>query len=256
MARVIGILILVLALLYVAACTWVYFNQGKLLYFPQYTRVSRSETDFALDRGDVVLRGWALNRNGRNPILYFGGNAEQVGANRADFARWFEGRAVYLLAYRGYGASDGAPSQDALFADALALYDDVHARHPGAPISVIGRSLGSGVAAYLAAHRPVARLALVTPYDSMVAVGLAHYPWLPVSLLSHERYESARWLHAYERPVLILQASDDRVVPRANTDRLGAALPTTPRVVTVPDSDHDSISASPVYADTLAEFLH
>ena len=229
MARIAVAIAAAVVLLYAAACAWVYFNQRTLLYFPQATHVPRAATDYALDRGDAVLRGWALHREAGEPILYFGGNAEQVGANRADFARWFPVRAVYLPAYRGYGASDGMPSQDALFADALALYDAVRAQHPGQRISVIGRSLGSGVAAYVASHRDVARLALVTPYDSMVAVGQAHYPWLPVSLLARERFESTRWLRGYHRPVLVLQASDDRVVPRANTEALVRAKAAGPK---------------------------
>ena len=119
MARIAVAIAAAVVLLYAAACAWVYFNQRTLLYFPQATHVPRAATDYALDRGDAVLRGWALHREAGEPILYFGGNAEQVGANRADFARWFPGRAVYLPAYRGYGASDGMPSQDALFAETL-----------------------------------------------------------------------------------------------------------------------------------------
>lgn len=90
--------------------------------------------------------------------------------NRDDFTRWFPGRSVYLLAYRGYGASDGAPSQQALLADAVAFYDAVQAQHLGQPIVAIGRSLGSEIAAYLASQRPLSQLVLITPYGSMADV--------------------------------------------------------------------------------------
>lgn len=240
---------------YVAVCAWFQVRQRSLMYYPQATGVARTETDFALDRGDAVLRGWALDAGAPAPILYFGGNAEDIGRNRAAFAQWFPRRSVYLLAYRGYGASDGQPSQDALFADALALFDAVQARHPGQPVAVIGRSLGSGVASYLASQRPVARLVLVTPFDSMTAVGRAHFPWLPVGLLLKDRYDATRYLPSHGGPLLVLRAGRDTVVPPANTDHLLAALAQRPQVVMIADADHDSIGSDPRYRASLIGFL-
>ena len=90
------------------------------------------------------------------------------------------------------------PSQDALFSDALALYDAVHAKH--ASIAVVGRSLGSGVACFLASRRPVERLALATPFDSLVSVVQAHYRIFPIDAIAKERYESSRYIAAYAGP--------------------------------------------------------
>ena len=127
----------------------------------------------------MTLRGWKLNPGKSGALLYFGGNAERLDASRDEFARLFPDRTVYLLSYRGYGASEGQPGEAALFGDALALYDAARARHPRRRYAVIGRSLGSGVASYLASQRPVERLALVTPFDSLAEVAQAHYPVVP-----------------------------------------------------------------------------
>lgn len=233
-----------------------FFAQRSLLYLPQYTHVDPASTDFELRREGATLRGWVLNPDAAGaPILYFGGNAESVQANRELFARWFAGRTVYLLAYRGYGASDGEPSQDALFGDALAFYDDIARRHPGQPVSVIGRSLGSGVASYLASQRPVARLALVTPFDSVASVAAAHYPWLPVRLLLRDRYDSVQYLRAYRGPLLVVRAGRDQVVPPANTDRLLASLPPGTQVVAVADTGHELAGAAQPYGQALAGFF-
>jgi len=245
----------VFALLYAAICWWVYAHQRELLYFPQVTRTEAGTTDFSLRRDGVVLRGWALDRDGGDPILYFGGNAEAVERNRDAFARWFAGRSVYLLAYRGYGASDGQPGEAALQADALAFYDAVAARHPGRPVDLIGRSLGSGIAAYVVAHRPVARLVLVTPYGRMADVAAAHYPWLPVRRLLRERYDSIAALREFRGPVLILRAGRDAVVPPSSTDDLIASLPRPPRVVAFPAAGHDDLSIDPAYGQALADFM-
>lgn len=253
--RVAYALAALLVLGYLAMCLLMFLQQRSLLYLPAQTRVEPATTDFEIRRADAVLRGWVVNPGGGDPILYFGGNAEPVELNRDDFRRWFPDRSVYLLAYRGYGASEGIPRERDLQQDALAFFDEVEARHPSERISVLGRSLGSGVASHVAAHRPVDRLALITPFDSMAAVGQAHFRWLPVGLLLRERFEAAKALSGFERPVLVLRAADDEVIPARNTDRLIAALPRPPQVVDIPDAGHNDLSLAPRYGQALAEFL-
>ncbi len=244
-----------LLLAYTGVCTLLYFQQRALVYFPQATRVAAQATDFSLVRNGVTLRGWRLNPGQGKALIYLGGNAESLQASRAEFAGLFPGRTVYLLAYRGYGASEGTPVEAELFGDALALYDQIKAQHPHTPVAVIGRSLGSGVASYLASKRPVERLVLVTPFDSLVEVAQSHYPLFPVRWLLRERYDSTQYLPHYRGPLLILRAGQDRVVPPANTDRLLASLANGPRVVDFPDAGHDDISDHPGYSAAMQDFL-
>lgn len=249
------VLLVVLSVgLYGALCAWLYFAQRSLVYFPQYTRTAPASTDFALRRGDVTLRGWRLNPGGRDPIIYLGGNAERIEANRDALVRMFPERAIYLLAYRGYGASDGAPSSTLLKADAVALFDHVRAAHPAQPISVIGRSLGSGVASHVAGLRPVHRLALVTPFDNLRAVAASHYRFVPVRWLMREEFDSVAALRDAGMPVLIVRAGRDTVVPAERTRALLASLPHA-REVVIDDATHDSISGDPGYDAALREFF-
>lgn len=242
-------------LAYAGVCGWMYAKQRELLYLPQSTKADATQTDFGIARNGVMLNGWLVNIGQPGAVLYFGGNAERIELNRDDFARLFPGRAVYLLAYRGYGASDGSPNETALVDDAVALFDEVQRRHPDQPIAVIGRSLGSGVASALASRRPVARLALVTPFDSMGAVAQSHYRWLPVRWLLRDRYDSARALRSYAGPILIVRAGRDEVIPAANTDRLIAALPKPPRVIDLGAVNHNGFDIDAAYGPALAEFL-
>ena len=259
MARILGRILIVLLLpllVWMGICLLMYFQQRDLVYFGGVTRVDAAMTDFALQRNDgVVLRGWEVNPGATDVLLYFGGNGENVGQMSGSLRSWLPQRTSYLLAYRGYGASDGSPAQDLLFADAVALYDEVATRHPGARIAVIGRSLGSGVAAYLAAQRMVEKLVLVTPFDSLVAVAGAHYPWLPTFLLVTERFQSTHWLRDYRGPVLVIRAGRDQVVPPANTDRLIAALPQPPQVLAMPTAGHNDVLVTQAEADELIRFL-
>lgn len=239
---------------YIALCAWVYASQRSLIYFPQFTRVDPRETDFELRRDGVPLRGWVVNPGRTSALIYFGGNAERIERGRDEFAAWFPDRSVYLVAYRGYGASGGEPREAELFADAVAVFDHVRSRHRGS-VAVVGRSLGAGVASYLASQRPVARLALVTPFDSMAGVAARHYPWLPVRWLIRDRYESTRHLAGYRGPVLVVRAGRDTVIPPASTDRLVRSLPSAPTLVVLPAADHNTLDGDPGYRKALAGFL-
>lgn len=244
-----------LTLVYLGLCGFMYARQRDLIYYPQVTRVEAAQTDFHLARDGVTLRGWVVNPGQSRALLYFGGNAESVQFNRDSFAQWFPGHTVYLVAYRGFGASEGVPTEEDLFADAIALYDYARAQHPGNPIDVIGRSLGSGVASHLASRRPVHRLALITPYDTIADVGQAHYRWLPVYWMTRDRYDSVRHLAQYKGALLVVRAGQDEVIPAANTQRLIDSLPRRPQVVELPGADHGNVSMDPAYASALTAFF-
>lgn len=255
LSRLILAIFALLLLGYAGISALLYFKQRDLIYYPTATAVPATDTDFSLTRDGVTLRGWKLNPGQAKALIYFGGNAERLESSRAEFARLFPDRTVYLLPYRGYGASDGTPTETALFSDALALYDAVQAQHPAGEIAVIGRSLGSGVASYLASQRLIEKLVLVTPFDSLAEVGQSHYRWLPVRWLVSDAYVSHRYLQQYSGPLLILRAGRDDVIPPANTDRLVASLKTRPTVVNFPLADHNDISLQPRYGETIRDFL-
>lgn len=240
---------------YAALCGWMYARQHALMYYPQLTKADVGQTDFGIARNGVMLNGWLVNIGKPNAVVYFGGNAERIEDMRDPFARWFPDSSVYLVPYRGYGASEGTPGEAAIFEDALAVYDQVRARQAKASITIIGRSLGSGVASYVASRREVAKLVLVTPFDSMADVARAHYPWLPVNWLVQDRYESTRHLARYQGPILVIRAGRDEVVPAANTDRLISALSRPPRVVDLPAADHASVTVDPAYGEALSSFV-
>jgi len=244
-----------LALGYLAICGLMVLRQDSLVYYPQYTRVAAADTNFALEREGVVLRGWQFNPGQVDTLLYFGGNAESAQHSARELAAWFPGRSIYVLAYRGYGASEGEPSQPAITGDALALHDHVRSLHPGGDLAVVGRSLGSGVAAQLAGARDVDRLTLVTPFDSLAGVAALHYPWLPVRLLMRDDYDSARALADFQQPVLIIEAGRDQVVPGISTQRLVDALPRAPERLRIADADHDLALGTPARVQALKAFV-
>lgn len=255
MRSVLAISTVLAVLAYAGACWFLHARQRQMIYYGWTTTADAAGTDFELKRPDAVLRGWTVNPGKPAPILYFGGNAERIEANRDALARMFPERSVYLVAYRGYGASSGEPGETVLVADALAIFDDVRRRHPGEGIGVIGRSLGSGIASQVAGQRPVERLALVTPFDSMVATAQSHYPVFPVGWLLTERYESTKALRDFHAPVLVIHGGRDDIVPEKNTLRLIEALIRPAKVVRIAAADHNDIAGHPEYIAALTAFM-
>ncbi len=181
----------------VPAAAWLV--QERLIFFPQTvsstTHLPAHASALEIVAADGThLRGWIV-KGASTPapaVIYFGGNAEEVSWTLSD-ARWPRDWTIIGVNYRGYGASEGVPGEAALTSDALAIYDAAAKRPDIDPsrIVVFGRSLGTAIAAYVAAKRPAAGAVLVSPYDSLTAVGSKHYPWLPVSLLLRHRFEAA-----------------------------------------------------------------
>lgn len=247
--RLLVTLLLLAVALYAAACAAVLLLQRSMIYYPQ-PAAGRPPQRLQLAVDGVQVLVSVQPRPGAGAVLYFGGNAEDVSLSLPELAAAFPQRAVYALHYRGYGGSAGAPTERALHADALALFDRVHASH--SEVLVVGRSLGSGVAVRLASQRPVARLVLVTPFDSLPSLAAPLFPWLPVRWLLLDRYDSARLAPRITTPTLILAAGHDEVVPRESTERLLRRFaPGTATMVVIPASGHNTISASPAYSAAL-----
>jgi hypothetical protein len=242
-----------LALFYLAGCGVMYTWQRSMLYHPQPTRLSGESLALPVD-GATLSISVRARPGGAPALLYFGGNAEDVSATRPQLAQLFPDHALYLMHYRGYGQSTGEPSENALYADARALYQHVRREH--AEIKLIGRSLGSGVAARLASEQPVTRLALVTPYDSIENVAVEHYPWWPVRWLIRDRFDSAAVAERISTPTTLIAAERDTLIRPERMAQLALHFkPGVARSVVVPGADHNSIGASPMYERALVEAL-
>lgn len=244
---------LIILFIYLATCLLLYIKQRDLLYFPTPESGSSFAQALWIDSHSHRLKLWQIHQK-KPAIIYFGGNAESVENNIPDFDRLFPDHSVYLVNYRGYGGSSGSPSEPALFEDALAVYDELNKTH--AEISVIGRSLGSGVAVYLSTQRKVERLALITPYDSIKNVAKSHYPFFPVNWLIKDSFDSLSRSNELNLPILVLIADHDDVVPRKHSEQLIQGLkPDQVEFRVLKGSNHGDISSHPEYFSQLSHFL-
>ena len=251
---------------YVAMGAFLWAVQDSLIFFPAPLdpdtgkRLGRHEVGAAAADG-VELSGWALPGppGVKTPVLiYFGGNAEEVSASAEELSRRLQ-LPVGVMNYRGYGASGGKPSAEALRADAVVAFDALIARMGvlEKDAIVIGRSLGSHMAAVVAARRDVAGVLLVTPFDSIEAVASARYPIFPVRLMLRHEFDTVAETARIRSPALLVTAGNDRVVPGRHASALAENWRGRSEVANtvLPESGHNDITWNEEYWHILAAFI-
>lgn len=181
--------------------------------------------------------------SGKILILGFGGNAW----NGEDVASYlhevFPEADVVAFHYRGYEPSGGTPSAEAVIADAPLVYDAATRKVSARPTIAAGFSIGSGIAAQLAAKRPLDGLILVTPFDSLKAVAQSMYPWLPIAPVFEHEIDAAGPLESSDIPVAIIAAGRDEIVPSERTDALRGRVRHLVLDRTIANAGHNDIYA-------------
>ena len=255
--------------IFVGLCAVLYLLQEQLIFLrPPLADGDRHAVQLLSGTSEIRitaydgtrLHGW-LRHTAKEPparglVIYFGGNAEEVSGQMHDapmLAPW----SVAAVNYRGYGLSEGRPSEEALASDALAIYDWLAKRKDIDPthIVVFGRSLGSGVAVQLAASRPVAAVMLVSPFDSLRSIARKQYPIVPVSLLLKHPFDSLAHAAEIEAPLLVIAGERDDLIPPGYSKRLHDAWPAPKQWVLVPQADHNDVHTRPGYWPAMREFL-
>lgn len=238
---------------YVFSAALLYVFQRSFIYYPT-SAYGHDFEQITLENEHQNIEIIVLNRGNENAFVYFGGNAEAVVSQALEFSTAFQNKTIYMVNYRGYGGSSGEPTEAGLFSDAIAIYDRFYAEHKN--LAVIGRSLGSGVAMYLAANRPVSQVVLITPYDSILALAKKQYPMLPISLLLKDKYDSISLASRVTAPILVLAGGQDKIVPLKHSKRLFDELDKDKRKMLVfEQAGHNNIFQAPDFNKNLINFL-
>ena len=239
--------------------------QRKLIYFPDPTSVPLPAEDVRAGFQAVViatvdgpkLQAWYRPAPvGTWTVLFLHGNAGNR-STRLDLLRRLVEMDLGVLAldYRGYGGSEGSPTEEGLYADAEAAAHWLSQRGV-ADIVYFGESLGTGVAVELARRLPPGRLVLQAPFDSLVAVGRRAYPFLPVSWLLRDRFASYEKIAQVHVPLLVLHGTEDRIVPIEHGRRLYARAPEPKRFVAIEGFGHNDLrTAGDAFYRPLSTFL-
>ncbi len=240
----------VLLFVYVGLAAMLYFTQRSMTYFPETIHTSPAEAglpeaeEISLTAADGVrIVGWHVApRDGQPVILYLHGNGGALRYRVERFHRLIkEGVGLVAIEYRGYGGSEGSPSEAGLFADAEAAYAFAASRYRPDQLVLWGESLGTGVAVYLAAEKPVGRVILEAPFTSTAAVAAQRYWFMPVRLLMKDQFRSDERIANVSAPVLILHGLNDRTVPYAMGEQMFDLAKGNKHIVRFIDGGHEDL---------------
>ena len=256
-------------IVYCAFMALLYFSQEKFLFFPQTVSSSKikqiemkykNAEEIALKTPDnVYIKGWFV-KNGtakRTPlVIYFGGNGDEL-SNMIKESQNFGNWSLVLINYRGYGKSEGKPGEKEFYSDALTIYDYFSERPDvdGSNIIVFGRSIGTGVAVYLANKRPLKGVILVSPYDNIISLAEREFPYVPVGLILKHRFDSISEASSIKIPLLVLTADADKTVPQEYSQKLAAKWGGPHGIVMIKGKGHNDINSSPLYWQSVNDFL-
>ena len=191
--------------------------------------------------GERLAALWHPPEPGETTLLFLHGNGGAIAHLAATGERWAaEGFGFLVPAWRGYPGSTGAPSEGGILIDATAAYDFAAARTDG-PIAVYGQSLGTGAAVHLATERDVAALVLEAPYDSVLAVASARFPFAPVGSLLRHPFRSDERIAKVSAPVLIGHGEADGIIPIAHGAALHGLAGEGARLLRFPEANHFDI---------------
>ena len=230
--------------LYVVIVGLAYAFQERLIFHPRALGsdyVYEWGTERLIDVGDDTRLStvWVDRPDGREVVLYFHGNVGDNNRSRRQLARVLERPYdVVSVDYRGFGKSGGQPESEAqLLADVQAVYDSVRAHYPEDRIHLLGYSLGTGMATYLAAANRPARLTLVAPYTSLVDMKNELFWWLPDGLLKYE-FDTRSRIAAVACPIAIYHGTADELIPFRMAEELAALAPARATLYPMPGVGH------------------
>lgn len=265
-----GSLLAIGGLLYVLLCLYLYFMQGRLLYYPNMggRELHASPADIGLvyesvhikASDNIMLHGWFIQaEDARGTMLFFHGNAGNI-SHRLDSIRIFNtlGLSILIMDYRGYGQSEGKVSEAGTYLDAEAAWQYLveDKRIDPQTIILFGRSLGGAVAAHVAEKHTPGALVVESAFTSVPDMAARLYPVFPVRLLARFKYDTRKALASVSCPVLIIHSPDDEIITFENGRLLFAAARPPKSFLEIQGGHNDGFLVSGVfYVEGVENFI-
>ena len=238
-------LVLIVLGIYLCVCLLAYLFQRKLMYFPDTRAVApqagMEHVDLTTSDGVTLAASWWP---GSSDVVFllFHGNAGHRGHRFPLYAPLHRrGHSIFFLDYRGYGGSEGSPTEEGLARDADAAVGWLQQHAAAKRVFYFGESLGSSVALGLAARHAPAGLILQSGGLDLGAVGQGHYPFLPVKWIMHDRFDGRTSAKQISSPALVIHGATDRIVPIKHGRRLHDALPDKTSWLEIPNAGHNDL---------------
>ena len=268
--RTIAVLIAMAAGCYVVLGMLLYFMQERMVFLARLPgrELEATPRHAGFDYVDVttktsdglLIHGWyVFAQESRGTVLFLHGNAGNI-SHRLDSIAIFNelGLDTFIIDYRGYGQSEGKPSEEGTYRDAEAAWQYLVTQRGVDParIIVFGRSIGGAVAAWLATKHTAAALIVESSFTSATEMAAQLYPYMPVRLISRLRYPVSDYLAGVKSPILIIHSRDDEIIPFAMGEALFEAAP-SPKAFIELAGDHNNgfLMSRDYYLRGLAQFI-
>ena len=261
----------IIVLLYSLIGIALFYLQEKFLFHPQkfsaaYVyhfppdpagKVSFKEVNIPFNSTDTInmIKFFPEDSVRRGVVLYFHGNRQNI-ERYAKFAANFtkHGYEVWMEDYPGFGKSTGERTEKKLFEQALQIRKMASSKYGADSVILYGKSLGTGIAAYVAFQTNNQRLILETPYYSIPSLFSCYAPIYPTSKMSTYKIPTNEFLADVKYPVSIFHGSDDGVIPYRNAARLKPVLKPTDEFVTIEKGTHHNLNDFPFFHHFLQNF--
>ncbi len=257
-------IVAVLLALYGVVCVLLYFFQEKLLFLPEklppahvFTFDNKVEELSIRTHDNEILNGLRFKANDEKGLIFY------LHGNAGSLDSWGEVATTYmalnydvfLLDYRGYGKSSGTiRSEQQLYDDVQAAYDVMKKQYPEDKIIVLGYSIGSGPAAWLASKNKPGMLILQAPYYSMTDLVKRKFPVIPSFLLRY-KFPTCQYIASCNMPVIIFHGDRDEVIYHGSSEKLAKECKTVDQFITLKGQGHNGMTDNPEYKSALARLL-
>ena len=256
--------ITVIILCYLLILVFVFFYQRNLLYHPFENNYSTHQINFSyeevfiptFDGNTLKGRFHKKDLNSKKTLVFFHGNAGDLNNRiyKLNLIKDFDINFL-IIAYRGFSGNKGKPTEEGLYDDARSALDWLTKQNiKEDQIIIYGESLGTGVSIEVAQNKKFAGIILESPFTSMVDAGKFYYPYLPVSLLLKDRYETVKKLKNINSPILVMHGKKDKIVPFVMGKKVYENA-NAPKFSYFPDNDDHMMDYNEDLLKTLNTFL-
>ena len=256
----------IIVIVYCSAGIALYFLQEKLMFrpkplLPDYQfkfNAPFKEVNIPLNPTDNlnIVQFFTQDSIAKGVVLYFHGNRDNVN-HYARYAMDFtkHGYEIWMVDYPGYGKTTGKLTEENLYMQAKEVYKLARSKFKGDRIIVYGKSLGSGIASYLASKKTCRRLILETPYYSIPDLFSNYTPFYPVGMLSHFKFPTGEYLREVNIPVTIFHGSDDWIIPYRCAAKLKQFLKSGDEFITIDNGSHNNLHNFHLFNEKLDSVL-
>lgn len=247
---------------YVIYLLLLFFFQEQLIFqkvkpnLLSYKKLSPLEIHLITNDG-ITLHGWSTSNHNASELhdstlIYFGGNAQDV-STMLPILEELQVKHAYTFNYRGYGLSEGIPSEKNLYADSIEIVNQIKSQHKDTKIILMGHSLGSAVAGFVASQTPPSKLILLCPLHSISKIATSRYQ-APSSFIKHN-FSLVKTAKLIKSPSLILLAENDSVIPESHSLATIKHLTNNKAVIKIPNCGHNDLFQETETLLTINRFL-